>query len=135
MARETQFRSKALFWGYPTVNTKSTPRNKGPFKVKEVLPHSKFLIQAIDGTFEAPANFLKRASLKSGEQLASMLTDTADEDNDDDEEHVDLRDATYLPPIEIISDEEDTPVPSPSRVQRTTRSGRQVKTPQRFSEM
>lgn len=118
----------------PTITSKSQPRNKGPFAVKEILPHGKLLIMTNDGSFESPANFLKRAALKPGEQLASLFDNTSDDDGSEDEIN-DLCDATYVPPIEISNEEVDPPASTPNKIRHTTRSGRVVKAPQRFSTM
>jgi len=106
----------------PTISNKCTPKNRGPFKVKKKQQDGSFEIEGSDGSFMAPANFLRRAALRPQESLATITLDLDDDDNNN-EMMDDNRDRDYIP--EVVD-------PQPT-ISTRTRSGRTIKRPARYS--
>jgi transposase InsO family protein len=51
--------------------TKKYPKAVGPFKIKEQSSSGDYILEAKNSTFKAPANFLHKAQLRDGEELAA----------------------------------------------------------------
>ncbi|KAL0492063.1 hypothetical protein AKO1_000940, partial [Acrasis kona] len=60
-----------VMWRIPNPSDKTSDRYAGPFKIESVDAHNIYEIKSEVQTLHAPANFLNRISLKSGETLLS----------------------------------------------------------------